>query len=163
MVRVARMLVIVLLLYFALTEGVPWVRKYVGDITKDSLTGRELPDNDGPRLCVFLAEDASEAIGVQIRHITPSATAPEVWDETSLTLNGFIRDAESSCSCADPACGAARRALSEMEALVSTFDGLVRGKQTGTMNLARHQENIQLALGQARGLVDQSRQGEGGH
>jgi len=158
MVKILRWLVLALLLYLGLTEGIPWVREQIGGVTRDSLRGRDLPSNEGPLRCVHLAEDASASIGVQVRYLAATPGDPVAWEQASVPINNLIRDAEFACACPGAACENARQALAGMDELVRSLDGIMGGRATTGLDLARQQEEINTLLGRARAHADRGPQ-----
>jgi hypothetical protein len=152
MARIVRWLVVALLLFFGITEGLPWIRGWVEGITEDKVTGRPTGVIDDASMCVHLAHRVSAFAGQEIGRVTTPPTDSPAWVEATYEIRDRIGDADRACTCPSSACDKARQALAELRGLVDDVDRLIGGDARLVGTLARRQEQIDVLLEQARAL-----------
>ena len=150
--RIVRWLVIALLLFFGVTEGLPWIRARVEGITESKVTGRPVDVADDAAMCVHLAHRASAFAVQEVGRVTTPSRDSAAWVEASYEVRDRISEAERACSCPSAACDKARQAMTELVDLVNDIDRLIGGDARFAGTLARRQEQINVLLEQARVL-----------
>ncbi len=139
--------IILLLAYVVYTEGPKWVEQ-IGDLGSGL---NRTSTSVGQGRCVRAAEIASETFTRGMRDFSQPPINLDAWDRFNEGLKGQMYDAESECSCPRDSCQRAAEALSELNALISDFDGSLRGSGL-PLNPARRQETIDRFLKRAREL-----------
>ena len=149
MERIIKLVIVVVILYFAYTEFLPWVKKELGMGTSSSIT----ESTEGGGACVALAADASLALGVGIRPFVQPPINVNAWETTNLRIESRISEAESACFCFEPSCDKANEALSVLRNLLSELDGGFRGDSPMPLNGARDQTRADALLSEAEDLA----------
>lgn len=148
MARIVQLVVILVLVYFAVTVGWPWLHRHLDRLGADGATAAA---GASPAAhCVDLASRANDTFG---RGITRFANPPydsADWMRFGGEVQNRMREAEAACVCADDACRDAGQAMSELGNLVQQMDGMVRGSADTVVNPAFTQERIDDLLNQAR-------------
>lgn len=160
MVGLVKVLVILVVAYFAVTEGWPWLRDELGLVPKGSAedAGDSVDAGGaGGGRCVALATQASESLGAEIRRFRQPPYDLDAWSAALAGVEDRTAAAETACSCAEESCQTATAALSELRELVNAVDGVIRGEATSFRNPARAQERIDDLLNRARDLARQGR------
>lgn len=154
---IVKLLVVAVLLWFAVTEGWPWLKRELDRMGHRS-PAAEVEEGAGEGTeCVIAAGRASEALGETLRRFRTPPYDLGAWENATTALEDRIWTAESACGCALDSCGRASEALAELRDLVHSVDGVVRGDATAFRNPARQQERIDELLDQARDLARQGR------
>lgn len=135
------------IIYFALTQGMPWLQTAMG-----SKGGSEAAGGDSA-FCVSQAEAASDAIAGEL---IPNARPPVdsgVWGTALVRVGGALAAAENACSCATAACAKGSEAVYELRTMFDELDDIARGNPLGIGNPARRSERVYELLDEARGLA----------
>lgn len=144
--RFVKLAVLVVVLYFGVTQVVPWVKEELGiGVARDFSGG-------GGGGCVAVAEAASRDFGSGIRQFSRPPIDVESWDRVERQLSGSIYEAESACSCPEESCEKAREALDELRSILYDFDAGFRGQQPVPLNAARQMQRIDALLAEAGNL-----------
>lgn len=154
MSRFIQLAVVAVILYFGITQGLPWVQRQLG---MESGSGFATEDSaslkgDGGA-CVATARDASLAFGDEMRQFSRPPVDVSVWNESSRRLANLIDAAENACFCAAASCHKAASALSELRAVVDRFDEGFRGQRSVPLNTALDQRRINDLLDEAQALA----------
>lgn len=147
MSRLLGLAIIAVLIYFALTQGMPWLKTAMG-----SGGGGEGGGGDSS-YCVAQANAANDAIS---NELIPNARPPVdsgVWGNALLRVAGKLAAAENACSCPTGACAKGTDAIYEMRTMFDEFDDIAHGNPMGISNPARRQERVFELLNQARDLA----------
>ena len=151
MSRIIQWLVFLVVLYLAYVFAWPWLREQLGTAGGPLATTAGEPTPEGR--CVALASRANDAFGDGIGGFASPPFDTAAWMGFAGRVQGAIREARGACGCAHEACQKASQALSELDALVYRFDGVVRGSTDSFFNPAVAQERIQDLLGEARNSI----------
>ncbi|MCZ6506437.1 MAG: hypothetical protein O7A04_00095 [Acidobacteria bacterium] len=141
-----------LLLFFLLTEGIPWVRQYVEGITREKIAGRPSAMADDSTNCVHQVNQANAYLGQQLGHIWPPPGDASAWRDSTREIQNRISEAARTCACSTDACRIGREALDRIRSLVGDIDLLVGGDGRFAGTLARQQEEINALIDQAGAL-----------
>ena len=147
MSRLLGLAIIVVIIYFALTQGMPWLKTAMG-----SGAGGSAEDSESS-YCVAEANAASDAISDEL---IPNARPPVdagVWGTALVRVAGALAAAENACSCPTAACAKGSDAVYELRAMFDEFDDIARGNPMGIGNPARRQERVYELLNEARALA----------
>jgi hypothetical protein len=148
--RVVKLLVVVVVLYFGVTQGLPWIRQRVEGVTQDKVEGRPDPSLDADDYCVRLAHQASAFVGQELRVLAPPPAENSGWVNAADDIERYVREAENACSCPEDACEVAGEALSQIRSLVADANDVLHGDTALVLDFARRQEEIDALLEQAR-------------
>jgi hypothetical protein len=153
--RVVRLAIVVALLYFAFTEGLPWLRQQFGKGEKPSAAAGRDSGEDGT-VCVQVASRASEALGAEIPRFARPPVDLDAWGQARIRVEDRVYEAERQCGCGLESCRQASQALSELRSLISQLDSGFRGSDMPP-NPARQQGRVDELLNEARNLARQGR------
>ena len=133
--------VIVGVLFFGYRDGWPWLKAKI-----DEVSGGSSPAETIEFVCTVQADRANLAWGSGIgRFVNPPVDTAE-WSSFRSQVDAGIRQARSSCSCAQPSCSKAREALSELDRLIMTFDTSIRNGTPPGMDLVARQDAIDTKI-----------------
>ena len=152
-------LALVVVVYFAVTEGWPWLRDQLDrKPTPPTAAGDDAATSSGPgSRCVDLALEASNDWADQLRRFRQPPYDLDAWGAALAATEERIATADAACACPLESCSAAAAALGELRGLLSAVDSVVRGEPSAFRNPAREQERIDDLLGQARDLANDGR------
>jgi len=153
MMRLIRWLAVLVVVYFGVTEFLPWMRQRVEGVTQEKIVGKTAADDAGAASCVRLALQASDLVVDESRNAVPPPADSSGWVEAGPSIQRQIAQAEDACTCDAAACRTALEALGEVSALVRDLDLLIAGQERFTGSLAHRQERIGELLERARLLV----------
>ena len=139
--------IIAAIAYFALTQGVPWIKKEMGAGPKSG------DDASESAFCIDQATAAAAAISDEL---LPAARPPvdsAVWGTVLVRVTGDLAAAERACACPTAACGQAFMAIQELRSVYDQLNDVVRGSPMGIGNPARSQERAYQLLDEARDLA----------
>ncbi len=148
MSRLLGLAVIAAIIYFALTQGMPWLKTAMG-----SGGGGGTAGGSDSSYCVGEANAASDAISDEL---IPNARPPVdsgVWGTAVVRVAGALAAAENAWSCPTAACGKGYDAVHELRTMFDEFDDIARGNPMGIGNPARRQERVYELLNEARALA----------
>ena len=150
--RLVAFAVVMALVYFALTRGLPWIQEQLSPAARSfEAAGSEVSDPAGP--CIESVARANESFAQVARRFSGGPVDADEWSSASWEIESEIRDAEMSCTCLSDACRKAAEAAGELRMMYSQFDSMARGTATGFGNPARHQEKVFDLLDEARALA----------
>lgn len=154
LVGLVKILVWVVVIYFAVTAGWPWLQRQLGSRGggETAAVAGAAADGETGR-CVGLARQASESFGAELRRFRQPPYDLTAWANALAGVEERIWQAESACSCPGEACGRAEAALAELRDMTSRVDGVIRGDATSFRNPARQQERIDELLDEADALA----------
>jgi hypothetical protein len=150
--RLVSFAVVMALVYFALTRGLPWIREQIAP------TARSYEAADGDTAapagaCIESVARANDSLGQLVRRFGTGPVDADEWSTNSWAIESELRDAEMTCTCLSEACRKAAEAASELRTMYSQFDAMARGTATGYGNPARNQERVFDLLDEARSLA----------
>lgn len=145
--RIVKLLVILVILYVAYSIGWPWLQGLLNS-TPASLRGNASEE----ALCVTTAERTVDAFADRLRRFGPPLDV-DAWDEAVSTTQDEIAEAKRGCRCDHDACREAQRALSQLDDMVSDYDGSVRDGRGLPANGARRLESLYDTVERARRLA----------
>ena len=144
--------IVMALVYFALTRGLPWIREQIAPTSRSyKATNGDTSDPAGP--CIEGVARAKDSLGQLVRKFGAGPIDADEWSSAGWDVEAEIRDAEMTCSCLSEACRKAAQAAGELRAMYSQFDATARGTATGYSNPARNQERVFDLLDEARSLA----------
>jgi hypothetical protein len=146
---ILKVLALVVIAYFAVTEGWPWLREELKQGRGAGGGGEQSFGGDGGR-CVDLAAEASAALGEQIHRFRQPPYDLAAWGSAVAAVEERASRAETVCTCPLESCQTAAAALTELRDLLGAVDSVIRGDPTAFRNPARQQERIDDLLAQAR-------------
>jgi hypothetical protein len=153
MMRLIRWLAVLVVVYFGVTEFLPWIRHRVEGVSQEKIVGKAPAADAGAVACVRLALEASDLVVDESRNAVPPPGDSTGWVEAGPSIQRQIAQAEDACTCDAPACRTALEALREVSAQVQDLDLLIAGQERFAGALAHRQERIGELLEQARVLV----------
>jgi len=145
--RLLAIAILAVVVYYALTQGLPWLKTAMG-----SGAGGSDEDSESS-YCVAQANAASDAITDEL---IPNARPPVdsgVWGTALVRVGGALAAAENACSCPTAACAKGSDAVYELRTMFDEFDDIARGNPMGIGNPARRQERVYELLNEARALA----------
>lgn len=146
--RLVKLLVLAGLLYFAWTEGWPWLQ---GELESLGATRSDVSSMQSEAgRCVAGAEAARRAFGEGFRGATTRRGDHSEWLRFSGRIQSRIRDARSACRCPEDACELADGAMRELERNLHELDGMIRGSVDRFSNPAARLEEVDQLLAEAR-------------
>lgn len=146
--KILALAIVVIAVYFAYVQGLPWLEEHGGGLETGVAAEGEV---SGRGVCVGAAEQANRALGRELRKFSRPPIDRDAWDFSYQTISREISMAEVDCSdCFSESCRSALSALSEMRDLARQFDDAARGEAQGWSNPATTQERIDSLLTQAR-------------
>ncbi len=146
-----KLIVIGILGYFVVTQGLPMIKEKFGDRPRGAMT--ESASEAGLSACIGAAEQANSTLSGQIRQFSRPPIDSQAWGFAFTEISRDIGAAEIQCgSCFSESCAAAGSAVAEMRAMALQFDGMASGNSRGFSNPASRQERIDGLLQQARSL-----------
>ena len=144
-----KLVVVVAIVYFGYTRGLPWLEeRKQGKAAESEATAQTTQSAN----CVGLARDASESLG---RDLVPLAVPPvdrAVWANALIEVGSRLTRADDACRCGTNACLEASLALSGLRQMVDKFNSGVRGGVPMT-NPAYYQERVDQHLDRAQSLI----------
>lgn len=150
MLRVLRFAAAALILFILIVEGLPRIRTWIDDISRDTLQGQDPPDSGAAEVCVHQASETNLAVHQEIRQVAKLRADPETWLAASQSIDDQLRDATDKCGCSAQACLTASRALDELRGVVDDFERLMNGDGSRLGAHATRQERVVTLLEQAR-------------
>jgi hypothetical protein len=149
MARLLKFAVVAIIVIFAFSKGLPWLKQELG-----GGTSMKLPDGDDDGgVCVALAMDANRMFGDSIRAFSRPPIDLPSWDSAKSGVEAAIYEADLACSCIEESCGKGSEALSTLRGLLSGFDSGFRGNGSVPLNGAREQLRINRLLDEASELA----------
>lgn len=100
--------------------------------------------------CVQAASETNDSVVEALSEISWPKVDQARWNSVRSDLESQVGTAQTTCSCAEPACATASQMLQDIEDLISEADGAINGGLTGMFNPATKEENIQALLTKAR-------------
>ena len=137
--------IIAVIIYFVLTQGMPWLQTAMG-------TGGPAEGGES----AFCISQASEAVDTISEELVPAARPPVdagVWGTALVRGGRVLAAAENACTCPTGACGKGYEAVQELRGLYDELDDMARGNPMGFGNPARRVETVHELLRQARALA----------
>lgn len=148
-VRIIKVAVVIVIVYFGYTQLVPWIKSVGGGPGEAGSADTGFADG-GARRCIDLASRAGSTLGSEMRKYAKPPFDLADWGATVNKVEMKIYEANSDCRCSAPGCSEARQALSEMESMLASFDGMVRGDSSGFANPADRMQEADRLLEEAR-------------
>lgn len=144
--------VVIVVVYFVYTQGLPWIEERLdGPGAASTAVGEE--GSPGGSGCIDAAEGANRVLHGELVRFGRPPIDPNAWSMAYQSISRAISTAEVDCSsCFGQACRSAQEALAEMRGLALQFDDAARGEAHGWSNPASAQERIDSLLDQARSL-----------
>ncbi len=150
--RLISFAVVMALIYFALTRGLPWIQEQFAPTARSyEATEGDTSDPAGP--CIESVAHANDSLGQLARRFSSGPVDSDEWSTASWDIESEIRDAEMSCTCFSEACRKAAEAAGELRTMYSQFDSMARGTASTYGNPARNQERVFDLLDEARSLA----------
>jgi len=150
--RLISFAVVMALIYFALTRGLPWIQEQFAP-TARSYEASEGDTSDPAGPCIESVARANDSLSQLGRRFSSGPVDADEWSTASWDIESAIRDAEMSCTCLSEACRKAAEAAGELRTMYSQFNAMARGTATTYGNPARNQERVFDLLDEARSLA----------
>jgi hypothetical protein len=144
--NIVKWIVILVVIYFVWSVGLPWIQKQK---PSESTTTASGTDNS----CVSFAERASETWGGGIGRFVNPPHDTMAWDSFRGNVESRIRNAESSCDCSTSSCDKAREAMRDLRAVVSDVDAALRSNSGLPSDIVQRQESIDNRINEAREMA----------
>ena len=138
--------IIAVIIYFALTQGMPWLETAMG-------TGGGSGEGGESAFCISEASAAADTIAEEL---VPAARPPVdagTWGSALVRGGRVLARAEDACSCPTAACAKGYEAVQELRGLYDELDDMARGNPMGFGNPARRTETVYQLLDQARAMA----------
>jgi hypothetical protein len=145
--RLARLVVLAVVIIVGVRWGVPWLEKTFGG-AKDRVAHKS-----GDNSCVRSAQEASETWGGGLKNFVNPPYDLGAWGSFRADVEAKISTAESSCTCADESCTKVRDAMRDLRGLVLDLDGAIRGSGSMPGDVVQRQESIDNRINEADDLV----------
>ena len=145
--RLLAVAILAVIIYYALTQGLPWLK------TAMDSGGGASAEGDESAFCISRAGAASDSVTDEL---IPNARPPvdsAVWGTVLVRVAGALAEAERACACPTEACAKGSDAVYELRAMFDEFDDIARGNPMGIGNPARRQERVYELLNEARALA----------
>ncbi len=139
-----------LLLYFGVREGLPWLQERFG-LTSDARSGsiEGTSGEDAARRCIGAVQESASQVAEGLARAGRRPGDRGGWDATRSRLETSLDRASSSCFCFEPGCAPAAEALDELRALVERFDRGLDDRSQMPLNAARDLQRVEGLLDQA--------------
>lgn len=147
MSRLLGLAIVAVLIYFALTQGMPWLKTAIGSGAPSGAAGGESS---------YCIEQVNAATDTLTGEMIPNARPPVdsgVWGNVVVRVGGALAAAENACSCPTRACDKGTDAVYELRTMFDEFNDIARGNPMGIGNPARRQERVYELLNEARELA----------
>jgi hypothetical protein len=145
--RLLALAILAVVVYYALTEGLPWLRTAMDSGSAASEGSTE------SALCVSQADAASQSVVDELIPTARPGVDGAVWGTVLVRVAGALAEAERACSCPTAACAKGYEAVREMRGMFDEFDDIARGNPMGISNPANRQERVYQLLDEARALA----------
>lgn len=145
MAKILRFAVVILLLYVAWDQAMPWIRQELGTAMPDVTA-------EGPARCVYLGGRANDTFGERVGRVSGPGGDAGAWEQFVGDVNAQIEAAQSGCRCRQASCQNVVRAMNDLEDLLDQLDMRFRGG-TPRVNPVQRQIGINELLNEARILV----------
>lgn len=150
MIRILKWAVVVFLVFVFLTEVVPRIRERVEGVTRGKVAGRPDPMTGEASGCVYLAVQANIFVGDEAHGAKPPPGDSSGWAEVGDEIRQRIATAEDACTCPQPGCSTARKAMEELGVLVDDINRMISGQMSVVGSPGSQQERINALLDQAQ-------------
>lgn len=138
--------IVVAILYFAVTQGLPWLKSQLGELGP---TG-----NSNQAICHAAAQRAADDFAASLRQFSSPPIDIEAWDDTVSASRHQIETADKNCrNCDHEACLETIGAVGGLERLLSSFDESVRAGRGIPLNGASQLDAVYDSLNRARSLL----------
>jgi len=147
MSKIVKLVIIVAILYFAWTKGLPKLKSMGGSGAATSATGNSSTS------CPDFAAKASEAWGSGLSRFVNPPYDVGAWQSFRSSVQSRIDEAKDSCRCSEPACAKTLEAMTSLESLIGSVDGAIRGGGPMPQDAPQQQEQIDQTIDAARELA----------
>lgn len=142
MVSVLKLVVVLALVYLAVTQGWPWLREQLdrhGTVGGRSSRAGVAAEADDPgreeaARCLDRAEAASSGLAAGIRGFQRPPYDVAAWSALSLDIADSLGQADNACLCGTPSCREAAAAVAKLRELHSLVDSMIRGEPVASRN-----------------------------
>lgn len=148
MQKIVKLIVVLVVVFAAYSIGWPWLQ---GILNRSHVHfgGSASPEVN----CLDVTESAVDYFAERVRQFISPPMGADAWVETVSKTRKAVKAARRSCGCEHKACREGRRALSELDAMVSDFDSTVQVRQGLPADGPRLIENLYTILKRARNLL----------
>ncbi len=148
--RFAQVGILLLLLYFGVREGVPFLLERF-DLSSGAGTGsfEGATGEDTARECIDRVRESSSQVAEGLAGAGRRPGDRAGWDATRARLATSFDRASTSCFCVEPGCDRAAEALEELRDLVERFDRGVEDPSRMPLNAARDLQRVEDLLDRA--------------
>ena len=145
--------VLAALLYLGFNQARPWLEaRFAAMGLGSEEAGDDMGGSGEEGRCLHFAERANDTFASVMRQFSRPPVDQREWTGAFLAVSAELGDAQVACACAEPVCGPAAEAMSELRELTLSFDGVARGNSRGIDNPALRQARIEELLDEARRL-----------
>lgn len=147
-VGLIQFLAAVVVIWFAITEGWPWLRAKLdgesGASASSAAGGDGAAASSEAGRCLDAAEAASETVAGTLRAFRSPPYDQAAWGSASLEIASALGRADTACLCGHPACPEAGAAVAALRELHSMADGMVQGRGGGNIAVLRERSDEHL-------------------
>ena len=144
--RIAKLVVIIAVLYVGWKYGLPWLQHRGGGGTQTSQSATQSS-------CPGAASSASETWGSGLHSFVNPPYDLAAWSSFKDSVDAKISSAESECSCSSESCDKVRAAMRDLRSLASDLDTAIRAGSSPPADIVQRQEAIDKQIDQAAELT----------
>lgn len=141
--------VLAVVVYFGITEGLPWLQER---LSSKSGGGPVATTSDRASTCVSTARRASDAFAGEARRFASPPIDAAAWSQAEVGLRSALGEARAECACAEESCRVASQALTQIDGMITSLDTATRGGPP-PLDLAAHMNETDDLLNRAQNLA----------
>lgn len=147
MAKILKFLIVIAIVYFAVTKGLPWLKSQLAD--KMSLAGAS-----NQEVCHHVAQRAADDFAERMRRFSTPPIDAKAWEDTVSETRYQVESADKQCrTCDHEACLETSRALDELGSMIKSFDESVQAGRGIPPDGASRFDRVYAALDRAQSLL----------
>jgi len=147
MARFLKAVIVVVVLYLAVTKGWPWLKSQLGDSDYPAGTSDQT-------ICYGAAARAADDLSERLRRFSTPPINSEAWEETVSVSRSLTDAADRECrNCDHEACLEASKAVAGLESMVAWLDESVQAGRGIPPDSANRLDRVFDALNRSRSLL----------
>lgn len=143
---IVKWVVIIALLYFGYTKGLPWLKQ-------QNLFARKAAASSPGLSCAELGAAASDAWGGGLAQFVNPPVDRDAWSAFRDDVETRVDAAQKACRCDSESCARTADAMERLRRLVGTMDSAVQTGAAPPSDIPQQQERIDSLLEEAQALV----------
>ena len=145
MARILKAVIVVVILYLAVTKGWPWLKSQLGESSDFST------ENSYQAVCYAAASRAADELSERLRSFSTPPIDSEAWEDTVSASRYRIEKADKECrTCDHEACLEASRAVAGLDSMVKWLDESVQAGRGIPPDGANRLDRVYDALNRAK-------------